>query len=331
MPMKPKRVKRKMLISSCTLIGMRNRDYRPTLPQLRAFVAIADTGHFGQAAARLGISQPSLSQALSTLEQGLGVQLVERSTRRVLVTPLGRGLIPYARQASEIVDEIVARAAGRTDDLSGPLAIGVIPTVAPYVLPSFLRLVRSELPDLQPRIVEEPTERLVEALRSGTIDAAIMALPSEVSAFEEIPLYHEEFYIVVPEGNPLAGREDVALDALKDMDLLLLDDGHCLRDQVLDLCRAVDAKHGESTGMETRAASLSTVVQCVAGGLGESLVPESAVKVESHRPGLATARFEGPNRPGRTIGLVHRASSVRGGEFTRVAELVRQAYQEAIA
>ncbi|OHR21918.1 LysR family transcriptional regulator [Corynebacterium sp. HMSC061H03] len=310
---------------------MRNRDYRPTLPQLRAFVAIADTGHFGQAAARLGISQPSLSQALSTLEQGLGVQLVERSTRRVLVTPLGRGLIPYARQASEIVDEIVARASGRTDDLSGPLSIGVIPTVAPYVLPNFLQLVRDELPDLKPRIVEEPTERLIESLRSGTIDAAIMALPSDVPSFEEIYLYDEEFYIVVPEDHPLAGKEDVKLEAIRDLDLLLLDDGHCLRDQVLDICRKVDAVHGEISSLETRAASLSTVVQCVAGGLGQSLVPESAVKIEADRPGLAVARFEGPARPGRTIGLVHRASSVRGGEFNRIAELVRQAYIDAVA
>lgn len=309
---------------------MRNRDYRPTLPQLRAFVAIADTGHFGQAAQRLGISQPSLSQALSTLEQGLGVQLVERSTRRVLITPLGRGLIPMARQAAEIVDDIVARAAGRTDDLAGPLAIGVIPTVAPYVLPNFLRLVRDELPDLQPRIVEEPTEHLVEALRAGTIDAAILALPTGVPTFEEIPLYEEEFYIVVPEDHEFAGREDVPLEALRTMNLLLLDDGHCLRDQVLDLCRSVDAAHPDATGMETRAASLATVVQCVAGGLGESLVPESAVKVESQRPGLATARFAGPNRPGRTIGLVHRASSVRGGEFTQIAELVRKAYQATV-
>lgn len=329
MPIKGEFGNKLRLIVWCTLISMRNRDYRPTLPQLRAFVAIADTGHFGQAAARLGISQPSLSQALSTLEQGLGVQLVERSTRRVLVTPLGRGLIPYARQVSEIVDEIVARASGRTDDLSGPLSIGVIPTVAPYVLPCFLRLVKEELPDLQPRIIEEPTERLIEALRSGTIDAAILALPSEVAAFEEIPLYDEEFHIVVPEDSPLAGREDVKLEALREMDLLLLDDGHCLRDQILDLCRSVDAQQ-ENQGLETRAASLATIVQCVAGGLGETLVPESAVKVEAVRPGLATARFEEAIRPHRTIGLIHRASSVRGGEFTRIAELVRKAYHEAV-
>ena len=301
---------------------MRNREYRPTLPQLRAFVAIADTGHFGQAAQRLGISQPSLSQALSTLEGGLGVQLVERSTRRVLVTPLGRGILPYARQVSEIVDDIVARASGRTDELAGPLAIGFIPTIAPYILPNFLLSVREELPELEPRIVEEPTAHLIEALRSGAIDAAVLALPSGVSSFAETPLYEEEFHLVLPEGHALAGRDDVPLDVLGDLDLLLLDDGHCLRDQVLDLCRRVDAH---------REASLSTVVQCVAGGLGETLVPASALKVEAQRPGLATARFEGPARPGRTIGLVHRASSVRGDEFSRIGELVKQSYEKAIA
>lgn len=310
---------------------MRNREYRPTLPQLRAFVAIADTGHFGQAAQRLGISQPSLSQALSTLESGLGVQLVERSTRRVLITPLGRGILPYARQVAEIVDDIVARAAGRHEDLSGPLAIGFIPTIAPYILPNFLLSVREELPDLEPRIVEEPTAHLIEALRSGTIDAAVLALPSGVASFAETVLYEEEFHLVVPEGHALAGRDDVPLTALGDLDLLLLDDGHCLRDQVLDLCRRVDAHRDDFTGLETRAASLSTVVQCVAGGLGETLVPESALAVEAKRPGLATARFEGPTRPGRTIGLVHRASSVRGEEFTRIGELVRAAYEKTLS
>ncbi|MDO5731287.1 hydrogen peroxide-inducible genes activator [Corynebacterium sphenisci] len=305
---------------------MRNREYRPTLPQLRAFVAIADTGHFGQAARRLGISQPSLSQALATLEQGLEVQLVERSTRRVLVTPLGRGLLPLARQVSELVDEVVDRAAGRSEGLSGPLSIGFIPTIAPYVLPNFLRLVREELPDLEPRIHEEPTAYLVEALRSGTIDIAIMALPSGTAVFEDHRLYDEEFHLVLPEGHPLAGRDDVPLTALEDLDLLLLDDGHCMRDQVLDLCRSVDAHRTDDAGMETRAASLSTVVQCVAGGLGETLIPASALDVEATRPGLTTARFAGPVRPGRTVGMVHRTSSVRGPEFERIGELVLRAY-----
>ncbi|WP_448850912.1 hydrogen peroxide-inducible genes activator [Corynebacterium sp. 335C] len=309
---------------------MNNREYRPTLPQLRAFVAIADTGHFGQAARRLGISQPSLSQALATLEQGLDVQLVERSTRRVLVTPIGRGLLPLARQVAEIADDIVARASGRTGDLAGPLSIGFIPTVAPYVLPNFLRLVRDELPELEPRIHEEPTEHLVEALRSGAIDVAIMALPSGVSMFTEERLYDEEFELVVPEDSELAGREDVPLEVLGELELLLLDDGHCMRDQVLDLCRRVDAIRSDDSGMETRAASLSTVVQCVAGGLGETLIPESALRVEASRPGLATARFAGPVRPGRTIGMVYRASSVRADEFTRIGDMARRAWEQAV-
>ncbi|MBV7295308.1 hydrogen peroxide-inducible genes activator [Corynebacterium sp. TAE3-ERU12] len=306
---------------------MRNREYRPTLPQLRAFVAIADTGHFGQAARKLGISQPSLSQALATLEQGLDVQLVERSTRRVLVTPLGRGLLPLARDVSELVDEVVERAAGRSASLSGPLSIGFIPTIAPYVLPNFLRIVREELPDLEPRIHEEPTAHLMEALRSGSIDLAIMALPTGVSIFQETPLYEEEFHLVTGENHPLAGRDDISLDALNDLDLLLLDDGHCMRDQVLDLCRSVNMQQKEDVAPETRAASLSTVVQCVAGGLGETLIPASALPVEATRPNLATARFAGPNRPGRTVGMVHRASSVRGEEYIRIGDLVTRAYK----
>ncbi len=314
------------------LIGMHNKDYRPTLPQLRAFVAIAETGHFGQAAARLGISQPSLSQALSTMEQGLGVQLVERSTRRVLITPLGRGLIPIARQISELVEDIVAKASGQEDSLTGEVSIGFIPTVAPYILPNFLRQVRDTLPELKPRIVEEPTTHLVDALKSGDIDAAVIALPAHGENLTSIPLYFEEFYAVLPEGHPHAGADELPLDALADLDMLLLDDGHCLRDQVVDLCRSVDTEKqpGENASLETRAASLATVVQCVAGGLGETLIPESALHVETAHSGLVVKRFEGPTRPGRTIGLIHRNSTVRGGEFDELGKIVKHAYEAAI-
>ncbi|MFD4294866.1 LysR substrate-binding domain-containing protein [Rhodococcus sp. NPDC058505] len=297
---------------------MPDQTYQPTLSQLRAFVAVAECRHFGTAATRLGVSQPTLSQALAALENGLGVQLIERSTRRVLVTPAGETLLAQAKQILDAADGFVATAAGVGHALSGPLRIGLIPTIAPYVLPALLPALRAELPAVTPQVVEDQTARLLDALRSGDLDVAVLALPSEASGMAEMPLYTEEFVLVVPPGHELAGRADLAPGALDELPLLLLDEGHCLRDQTLDLCRSVDA---HPIAGDTRATSLTTVVQCVAGGLGVTLVPASAVAVEAARGGLATARFAAP-APGRTVGLVFRASSSRVEAYERLADLI---------
>ncbi|SEK37535.1 LysR family transcriptional regulator, hydrogen peroxide-inducible genes activator [Rhodococcus maanshanensis] len=302
-----------------TLIGMADQTYQPTLSQLRAFVAVAEYRHFGTAAARLNVSQPTLSQALAALENGLGVQLIERSTRRVLVTDAGTQLLAQAKMILEAADGFVATAAGVGDRLGGPLRMGLIPTVAPYVLPALLPAMRAELPAVVPQVIEDQTARLLDSLRAGVLDVAVMALPSDATGLVEIPLYTEDFVLVVPGDHELAGRVDLSLQVLDDLPLLLLDEGHCLRDQTLDLCRSVDAH--PSSG-DTRATSLATVVQCVAGGLGVTLVPDSAVPVETRRGDLATARFASP-APGRTIGLVFRSSSGRADGYRRLADVVR--------
>ncbi|MFD4265052.1 LysR substrate-binding domain-containing protein [Rhodococcus sp. NPDC058481] len=298
---------------------MADQTYQPTLSQLRAFVAVAEYRHFGTAAARLNVSQPTLSQALAALENGLGVQLIERSTRRVLVTDAGTQLLAQAKLILEAADGFVATAAGVGDRLGGPLRMGLIPTVAPYVLPVLLPAMRAELPAVVPQVIEDQTARLLESLRAGALDVAVLALPSDAPGLVEIPLYTEDFVLVVPGEHELAGRVDLSLQVLDDLPLLLLDEGHCLRDQTLDLCRSVDA---HPVSGDTRATSLATVVQCVAGGLGVTLVPDSAVSVETRRGDLATARFAAP-APGRTIGLVFRASSGRADGYRRLAELVR--------
>lgn len=295
--------------------------YQPTLSQLRAFVAVAEYRHFGTAAARLGVSQPTLSQALASLESGLGVHLIERSTRRVLVTAAGEHLLAQAKLILDATDGFVAAAAGAGDGLAGPLRIGLIPTVAPYVLPALLPALRREMPALVPQVVEDQTARLLASLRTGAIDVAVLALPSDVPGVVEIPLYDEDFVMVVPSGHALAGRDDLPLDVLDELPLLLLDEGHCLRDQTLDLCRSVDAR---PVAGDTRATSLATVVQCVAGGLGVTLVPESAVAVETRRGDLATARFTAP-APGRRIGLVFRASSGRADGYRQLAHVLEDA------
>ncbi|WP_228002074.1 hydrogen peroxide-inducible genes activator [Nocardia australiensis] len=297
---------------------MTDQTYQPTLSQLRAFVAIAEYRHFGTAAARLGVSQPTLSQALVALEQGLGLQLIERSTRRVLVTAAGMRLLPQAIATLEAADRFVASAAG--DGLGGTLRLGIIPTVAPYVLPTLLPELRRQVPALAPHVIEDQTARLLEGLRTGVLDVAVLALPAESPGLVEIPLYSEEFVLVMPRGHQLAGHTDIATAALDALPLLLLDEGHCLRDQTLELCRAADAR--PSGVGDTRAASLATVVQCVAGGLGVTLIPEMAVAAETARGTLETARFAAP-APGRTLGLAFRGSTARSDDYEQLAAIIR--------
>ncbi len=306
------------MISRTTLIGVTDQTYQPTLSQLRAFVAIAEYRHFGTAAARLGVSQPTLSQALAALEHGLGLQLIERSTRRVLVTAAGMRLLPKAMATLEAADRFVASATG--DGLGGTLRMGIIPTVAPYVLPGLLPELRKRLPELRPQIIEDQTARLLDGLRTGVLDVALLAVPTEMPGLVEIPLYSEEFVLVTPRGHELAGRGDLAASVLDAQPLLLLDEGHCLRDQTLEACRSADV-HPAAVG-DTRAASLSTVVQCVAGGLGVTLIPQMAVPTETARGTLDVAHFSAP-APGRTIGLVFRASSARADDYEYLAAIVR--------
>lgn len=300
------------------LIGVTDQTYHPTLSQLRAFVAVAEYRHFGTAAARLSVSQPTLSQALASLEHGLGLQLIERSTRRVLVTAAGRRLLPQATATLEAADRFLATANG--DALGGTLRMGLIPTVAPYVLPSLLPALRNKLPTLIPQIVEDQTSRLIDGLRTGVLDVAVLALPADAAALIEVPLYTEEFVLVTPRGHELAGRTDIAPRSLDSQPLLLLDEGHCLRDQTLEVCRAADVSP-VAVG-DTRAASLPTVVQCVAGGLGISLIPQMAVAAETARGTLDTARFADP-APGRTIGLAFRGSTARADDYRYLAEIIR--------
>lgn len=297
---------------------MPDKSYQPTIAGLRAFVAVAEKQHFGGAAKTLGVSQSTLSQALSALETGLGVQLVERSTRRVFLTAEGRRLLPHAQVVIEAATAFAAAAAGASDPLQGSVRLGLIPTVAPYVLPTLLAGLAERLPALSLRVIEDQTERLLTGLREGSLDAALIALPAETGGITEIPIYDEDFVLALPSGHPLAGKRRVPPTALADLPLLLLDEGHCLRDQALDVCRKAGVR---AELANTRAASLATAVQCVTGGLGVTLIPQSAVPVETARSRLELAYFTAP-RPGRRIGLVFRSSSGREGPYRKLAELI---------
>lgn len=299
---------------------MPDKSYQPTIAGLRAFVAVAEKRQFSSAATALGVSQSTLSQALAALEAGLGTRLVERSTRRVFLTTQGAELLPHAQAVVESADAFTAAAAGSSDPLRAGMRLGLIPTVAPYVLPTVLAGIGERLPDLTLRVTEDQTERLLAVLREGALDAALIALPAETPGVSSIPIYDEDFVLALPPGHPLAGKRRVPAAALADLPLLLLDEGHCLRDQALEVCHKAGVR---AELANTRAASLATAVQCVTGGLGVTLIPQSAVPVEASRSRLGLAQFAAP-RPGRRIGLVYRSSSGRDESYRRLAGLIGQ-------
>ncbi|MEU3920115.1 hydrogen peroxide-inducible genes activator [Streptomyces sp. NPDC002659] len=295
---------------------------QPSLAQLRAFAAVAEHLHFRDAAAAIGMSQPALSGAVSALEVALGVQLLERTTRKVLLSPAGERLAVRAKAVLEAVGELMEEAEAVRAPFTGVLRLGVIPTVAPYLLPNVLRLVHDRYPDLDLQVHEEQTSSLLEGLGAGRLDLLLLAVPLGVPGVTELPLFDEDFVLVTPEDHWLGGRQDIPREALRELHLLLLDEGHCLRDQALDICR--EAGRTEGAPVTTTAAGLSTLVQLVAGGLGVTLLPRTAVDVETGRGGrLQTGYFAEP-APARRIALAMRAGAARQGEFVEFAQALRE-------
>ncbi|MCS4535241.1 hydrogen peroxide-inducible genes activator [Corynebacterium sp. HS2168-gen11] len=309
---------------------MSNKEYRPTLAQLRTFVTIAENKHFGTAAAKLNISQPSLSQALVALETGLDVQLIERSTRRVIITPAGEKLLPLAKATLNAADSFLTHAQGASGTLAGSLTVGMIPTIAPYLLPEIIAILREEYPDLTFNIIEDQTKHLITALRDGAIDCALIALPANASGLNEVPLYTEDFVMAMPPQHALAGRTDLTLNNLRDVRLLLLDDGHCLRDQVVDLCRQAEFNPILRADAGTRASSLTTVLELIRADMGATLIPESAHATESERMGLATATFAPDTTASRQVGIVFRSSSTRGDDFKLFGDVVVRSFHKVV-
>lgn len=298
---------------------------QPTLAQLRALVGVADHRHFGRAAAALHVSQPTLSSAVAALERTLGIQLVERTTRSVLLTGVGEEIVRRARGVLGAVDDIGEVALRAREPLTGDIRLGVIPTVAPYLLPRLLPSLRTRRPQARLRLREAQTAALLEELRGGSLDLALLALPTDEPGVAELSLYDEDFLLVTPADHPLAGGAAVPVAALGGQELLLLEDGHCFRAQALDVCREAGARERSAL----RAASLSTIVQMVAGGLGLTLLPAAAVGVEvGEGRGLATATFRTP-APRRRIGLAYRATSARVEDWSLLAAEIRSALPAA--
>ncbi|WP_256103915.1 hydrogen peroxide-inducible genes activator [Streptomyces sp. ODS05-4] len=299
-----------------------HKSKQPSLAQLRAFAAVAEHLHFRDAAAAIGMSQPALSGAVSALEDALGVQLLERTTRRVLLSPAGERLAVRTRAVLDAVAELMEEAEAAQAPFTGVLRLGVIPTVAPYLLPTVLRLVHERYPRLDLQVHEEQTSSLLDGLAAGRLDLLLLAVPLGVPGVTELPLFEEDFVLVVPEGHELGGRTGIRREALAELKLLLLDEGHCLRDQALDVCREAGRTDAPVT---TTAAGLATLVQLVAGGLGVTLLPGTAVAIETGRGDrLRTGSFAAP-APSRRIALAMRAGAARQGEFEELAAALREA------
>ena len=274
------------------------------LRDLKYLVAVAKHRHFGRAAEACFVSQPTLSTQIKKLEDRLGVTLIERAGKRVLPTPPGAAIIAEAEQALRHVDALVQIAAQHRHPFGGELRLGVIPTVAPYLLPKILPAVRRAFDQLSLQLTEGQTATLLALLEAGDIDAAVLALPSGAAGVCERALYQEPFLLAVGTAHPLAGRRDATLADLESEAVLLLEDGHCLRDQALDVCKT----HGAVENTNFRATSIETLREMVAANIGVTLMPLLAVKRDD---GVRYAPFRDADPPQRQVGLIWRASSPR--------------------
>jgi LysR family transcriptional regulator, hydrogen peroxide-inducible genes activator len=277
------------------------------LKDLRYLVAVADTRHFGRAAERSFVSQPTLSAQLKKLEDYLGVQLIERAPKRVSLTAAGEEIVERARRILEASDEIVELAKGHRDPLAGRLKLALLPTIGPYLLPIVAARLRKQMPRLELMLYEYQTDPMLEKLHSGEIDVGILALPVQVDGLDAYELYREPFTVALPTNHRLAAKQAIKVEDLAHETLLLLEDGHCLRDQALDICSSTDVHEKQ----DFRATSLETLRQMVSAGVGITLLPELAGRgAYGNARGVAIRPFVKPV-PTRTIGAVWRKSSAR--------------------
>jgi LysR family hydrogen peroxide-inducible transcriptional activator len=289
-----------------------------TTRQLQYAVAVADARSFRKAAALCGVSQPSLSAQLAQLEAALGARLFERDRRRVLPTQAGEEVIARARRLLVETDDLADAARRLGDPRSARLRLGVIPTISPYLLPRIVPALRRSLPEVSIRWTEEKTESLVKAVQEGALDGALLALEADLGDLAREPVARDRFVLAAPLAHPLARRTGPAeLKELRGADLLLLDDGHCLRDQALAICA-----HARTHELDFRATSLSTLAQMVAAGAGVTLLPRLAVAAESRHAALAIRPLRDA-RAFRTLGLCWRRTSPLGATLRQIAASVR--------
>ena len=293
-----------------------------TLKQMRYFEALARHEHFGRAADACAISQPALSMQIKEMEETLGTSLFERGAKKVRLTGFGEEVAGRVREILRSADELEDMARASRDRLAGRLRIGVIPTIAPYLLPGIIGAINRAHDGLDIHVRETLTSRLVEELGEGRLDTAIVALPVSEPSLAEVPLFSERFVLVRPAedaGKPVPDRE-----GLREMRLLLLEEGHCFRDQALSFCKL----HSSSPRELLDGSSLSTLVQMVGAGIGVTLIPEMALGVETRSADVAVSHFNTPE-PSRTIGMIWRKTSPLDKQLMQIAAIVQQAGEAA--
>ncbi len=290
-----------------------------SLRQLQYVVAVAETSRFHRAAERCNVSQPTLSAQVAHVEAVLGVRLFERDRRGVIVTALGEDVVARARRILVEVGDMIAVATRARDPLAGLFRVGVIPTVAPYLLPDVMPPLHARYPNLQLVLREAKTDEVMRELRDASADCGLVALEADLGDPASCEVLKDPFVAAFPRGHRLAAKKRVLLSDLEDEPVLLLDDGHCFRTQALALCGKAGAREADY-----RATSLSTLVQMVSAGAGVTLLPRLAVEVENRRGQIEVRPFAAPV-PSRTIALVWRPSSPFGDAFRSIAAALRSA------
>ncbi|MDF3814174.1 MULTISPECIES: LysR substrate-binding domain-containing protein [Rhodopseudomonas] len=299
-----------------------------TLRQLRYLSALARHGHFGRAAEACAVTQPALSMQISDLERRLGVKVVERRPGEVILTDAGREIARRGDAVLTASRDLVDFARHRAAPLTGRLTLGVIPSLAPYLLPKILPQLQRQFPELRLELRESQTRQLVGEIKSGVLDAALLALPAGDDELDAIALFEDLFLLAVPADDPRPETVPVAVGAIDQSRLILLEDGHCLRDQALAFCATARRQGGAASAMAFGASSLTTVIQMVAGGYGTTLIPQIAAEVERRDRRVKFLSLQAP-QPGRSIGLVYRRTSPRKADFSALGEVVKACVRAA--
>jgi LysR family hydrogen peroxide-inducible transcriptional activator len=294
----------------------------PTLRQLQFLTALRAEGSFVAAAEAVGVTQPTLSAGIKELETALGATLVERGRSGAALTPAGEEAAERAARALSEVEELVRAVNAAGKPFSGLFRLGAIPTIAPFLLPRALPLLKQRFPQVRLRMREDLTSRLVDALRARTLDAAIIALPYSASGIATASVADDEFLFLAPEGHPLTRRNDLAPEHLKGEDVLLLEDGHCLRDHALSVCNLTPGRRAAEVG----ATSLHTLVQMVSGGMGVTLLPKIAAEGGVAAGANVSIRPFAAPLVGRSIGVAWREGGPRADEARMLAEALRELF-----
>jgi LysR family hydrogen peroxide-inducible transcriptional activator len=283
----------------------------PSLQQLRFLAAIAEHRHFGRAASACAVTQSTLSAGIQELEERLGVMLVERSRRHTMLTPMGNEVVARGRKLLSDAEDLVEAVRTGGEPLAGPLRLGVIPTIGPYLVPAIMQGLSASFPKLRLYLREEQTAPLLEKLAAGELDLVLLALPYDIGEMESMELSQDCILVVLPRTHRLARARHIDRDALAGEKLLLMEDGHCLRSHVLEACHLASAKRNEVF----QGTSLRTVIQMAAGGLGLTLIPQMAVAAELPADGSLVVRPLAADAPPRRIALAWRRSAARKNEF----------------